>query len=202
MKTYDVIFWDLDGTLIDTRQRLYTLFRDLTGCSLSYDAYWHLKAQELKQKEMLTHVRYHGDLDAFRRLWLQNIESQDYLDKDTLVDNAEEILRHLSAVGCQMYIVTNRQFIEPLLRQLRTLEIYHYFAQILTTAQKCTKSELIQQNGIIFTPSRTVFIGDSAEDMDAAKALGIASVLIAKENKTITATHYIKEIAELKNILL
>lgn len=42
------ILWDLDGTLIDPNQRLYSLFCELTGNrSISYAAYWGLKAKAL-----------------------------------------------------------------------------------------------------------------------------------------------------------
>lgn len=55
------ILWDLDGTLIDPNQRLYSLFCELTGNrSISYAAYWGLKAKGFNQQRMLQEINYGG----------------------------------------------------------------------------------------------------------------------------------------------
>ena len=42
------IFFDLDGTLINSKMRLYSLFQELVSASnLSFDEYWNLKKKKL-----------------------------------------------------------------------------------------------------------------------------------------------------------
>ena len=49
------IFFDLDGTLIDSRLRLYKLFQDLVSSSnLTFSDYWNLKRNKISHKKILT----------------------------------------------------------------------------------------------------------------------------------------------------
>lgn len=202
MRKYDAIIWDWDGTLIDPKQRLYTLFRELTGCSLSYEEYWEFKSQGRKQKDMLDLIGYQGDTTTFHRIWLQNVERQDLLEKDMLIHDVKDGLHRLSGAGYAMHIATNRQSLEGLLWQVKALGIQAYFDKILTTAQKCTKQELIEQSKLVSSRQRTVFVGDSKEDIDVAIELGIDSILVAKEKNEISATYRVEQFAELRNLLL
>ena len=50
------LIFDLDGTLIDSRNRLYQLFQRLVPEStLSFEEYWKLKRNKISNKDILIH---------------------------------------------------------------------------------------------------------------------------------------------------
>lgn len=173
------ILWDLDGTLVDSRYRLYKLFCDLTGeDGLSFNQYWDYKKQGYNQRKMLREVVHYtkGSLESFHKLWLENIEDFRRLRDDTLKRNVKDILRRLYDKGYTMFVVTNRQNYENTVMQLENLEILSYFKAVYNTAQKCKKSEIVLYNMV---PAPTdIFVGDSDEDIIAAEELGIISVMV------------------------
>ena len=44
------IFWDLDGTILDIRQRLYRLFCELNDTQIGFEKYWQLKEAGYNQE--------------------------------------------------------------------------------------------------------------------------------------------------------
>ena len=70
------LFFDLDGTLLNSRKRLYTLFQDLIPESkLSIDEYWDLKRDKIDHKTILmerlmTQLRFTQWLAAKSKLLL------------------------------------------------------------------------------------------------------------------------------------
>ena len=89
------IIFDLDGTLIDSKLRLYKLFSDLVPSSeLSFDSYWNIKRRGIGHEVILKDCyKYtHRDYRAFHKKWLSLIECSAYLDLDTKIDNVHRVL--------------------------------------------------------------------------------------------------------------
>jgi phosphoglycolate phosphatase len=93
-----------------------------------------------------------------------------------------ECLNRLQQMNCPMAIVTNKpeQFVAPLLKQLK---LDGYFQLIIggdTLASKKPDPEpLLHAMGKLNgRPATTVMVGDSAADVEAAKAAGIACVAV------------------------
>ena len=83
------IFFDLDGTLIDSRKRLYKLFNDLTNNKLlSFKEYWELKKLRYSNKWILENYTCFNKINygEFENLWMQKIESDKYLKFDRTFD--------------------------------------------------------------------------------------------------------------------
>lgn len=129
---------------------------------------------------MLQEINYGGDEKVFRDRWLKNIERKELLEKDVLQDGAEDVLKKLNNQGYHMYIVTNRQKYENLVEQLQFLGIDNYFRGVIATMQKRPKAEAVLKE--LEIGEHDLFIGDSMEDIHAAKDLGIQSIQLVKGN--------------------
>lgn len=176
---FNTILWDMDGTIVDSRLRLYSLFIELTGSDISFDKYWEMKAMGFNQKRMLIEIGYVGDTDIFHTKWLINVERKDLIEKDTLIDNVHELLAYASERGFLMYVITNRQNIEILKYELRYLQINKYFIDVYSTYQKCKKDKILKSLGL--NMEYTLYIGDSREDMEASEKLGIKFMYVGIE---------------------
>lgn len=154
----DTIFWDLDGTLVDPRQRLYQLFIELTGSVLSYEEYWKLKRQGLSQQKMLEYISFaEFSAQEFKDKWLKNVERPDLLGKDVLFDEVVDVLTFTKGHGIKMYIVTNRQSYDRLIKQLDDFNILSDMDGIISTFQKCSKAESVRNVGL--NVSKAVLLG-------------------------------------------
>lgn len=204
MSETEKIFWDLDGTLINVRPRLYRLFAELTGMTLSYGEYWRLKDKGLNQQQMLGFVGFHEYSAAeFKARWLANVERADLLKLDSLFEEVKDMLALFKKRGIKMYVVTNRQSVNNLRKQLTELGVSDYLNGMISTLQRCTKAEAVRNAGL--DVSKAVFVGDSLEDMQAAAELAIPKVLIVRNDvgkSKIEADFYIKNLRGLENIIL
>lgn len=200
MNDIDTIFFDMDGTLVDCRLRLYSLFVELTGTDYSFEEYWDYKRRGYNQKKMLGLVDYQEAFDGeFKQKWLANVERDNLLKMDTLNDGTKEVVELLNGKGIKLYLVTNRQSIGALKEQLAYLGIERYFTKVISTQQKCSKAEAVKRCDDI-NVSKAIFVGDSEEDMQAAKDLGIPGVLVSKEWPESKIGFY-KSICEINEVI-
>ena len=173
------IFFDLDGTLIDSRTRLYRLFRMLNPkCSLSFEEYWEIKRTRVNQKELLKrHFGYeNADIAEFSRRWREHVEDDDLLLLDRPFPLAKNLLMRLYAKNT-LNLITARQNPEKVNRQLVSWGWSEFFSLILVTKQACTKDELVR--GKIEAPNgNDVFVGDTGEDIISGKKLGMRTIAV------------------------
>lgn len=172
------IFFDLDGTLLDSRKRLYTLFQDLVPESkLSIDEYWELKRNKINHKAILMERfnRTEDDFVLFEKEFLAKIESFDYLQFDTPVYGAYETLNSLARKN-NLYIVTSRQSKKNVFDQLKKLDLYKYFNDILVTEHKCEKVELI---GKLEYQRNDFIVGDTGYDILTGLKLGVHTMAVS-----------------------
>ncbi len=172
------IFFDLDGTLLDSRQRLYQLFCKITGqVSLSFDNYWELKKKMWDNRKILSEYFDYSedDLVGFEKKWMDQIESDEYLMLDTPFPFTREVLQTLKEKGISLHLITSRQYKSKVIDQLNKHELNEYFTAVWVTQAKQTKSELIQNSGIQLSMS-DLMVGDTEIDIRTAKSLGIRSM--------------------------
>ena len=83
------IFFDLDGTLIDSKLRLYSLFQELVPQSvLTFNEYWIFKQNKINHAEILRE-KFHFDessISKFEHDWMELIETDSFLKYDTPID--------------------------------------------------------------------------------------------------------------------
>lgn len=173
------VFFDFDGTLIDSRKRQYQLFGELLpACEFSFDEYWKIKRQRVSQAKML---KLYGKFDdeqiqSFHARWLEKIEDPERLMNDQpFSENMTDVLRKLSRKYA-LYLVTARQNPFMVHEQLRRFGWDDVFENILVTEQRHSKSDLIRQN--VKTGEMDIIIGDTGEDIQAGKKLGIRTLAV------------------------
>jgi phosphoglycolate phosphatase len=172
------IFFDLDGTLIDSRQRLYQLFQSLVPTSeLSFDEYWALKRNKISHKEiLLSKFNYSNEqYSDFEKKWMSEIELEKWLQLDTPFEGIVDVLLLLSK-NHDLFVVTARQSESIALEQIKSFGWENIFTKILVTQQQQEKHDLIK-NAVRVTPEDW-FIGDTGKDIQTGKLLGIKTAAV------------------------
>lgn len=172
------IFFDLDGTLLDSRQRLYQLFQELVVDSkFSFDDYWELKRNKISHKQILLNQFKYTEKKylEFEEEWMSKIELPEYLDKDIPFEGVTLFLENVKQNHC-LYLVTARQSKILAENQIKKLGWENIFVEILVTLQKQEKHQLISDNVIV--NSEDWLIGDTGKDIQTGKLLGIKTAAV------------------------
>ena len=172
------LFFDLDGTIIDSRERLYVLFQQLVEeSSLTIDEYWNLKRNKIGHRKILKENFDYSDKQFvdFENIWMENIESPEMLALDKPFKNIDYFLNKLKS-NHNLYLVTSRQFKKGALSQLENLNLSQYFKEILVTEQKNEKAFLIK-NCCKITQNDCI-IGDTGKDIQTGKILNIKTIAV------------------------
>lgn len=173
------IFFDLDGTLIDSKSRLYHLFQHLVPQSrLSYDDYWAFKQEKVSNEAILLNVFGFDKaaIQIFVTDWMKYIESPEFLAYDKKLPKVDQALNRLNKQAT-LHICTARQFRQKAVDQLDRLELLPYFASVMVTEQNKSKDELITST-VFNLSSNDWMIGDTGKDIQVGHALGIKTCAV------------------------
>ena len=173
------MFIDLDGTILDARRRLHSLFCKLAPDVLpNAESYWQHKRAPRSHDWILSNLAGWSDsrIDQFKADWLGLIEQPEYLALDSLEPGTLEALQALSRRG-PLYLLTARQSRENLHGQLVRLGLDPYFTAVLATGGARSKAETVRSQGIATKPG-DLLIGDTAEDLEAARSLGVGFIAV------------------------
>ena len=172
------IFFDLDGTLLDSKQRLYQLFQFLVpNSTFTFEKYWHLKQDKVSHKDILSkYFDYTDDkILKFTSEWMILIESSEWLAHDQLFSGVKSFLDTLKEKN-ELYVVTARQFEERTINQIDNLGLSNIFTDVLVTLQKNEKSNLIKKHTIV--SSKDWIVGDTGKDVLTGKELGLKTAAV------------------------
>ena len=202
MKNLDYIFLDLDGPLLEGKYRHYKCYEDIVrkygGETLSLEIYWELKRAKVPRNIILSLSKFNGSYFEFLDEWGHSIEDRKYLALDTLKPDVKMTLRYWQTISDKIVIVTMRQNRKHLIEQLINLEIFSLVDEVIDCPpqRKNTKYEALRAKSF----KKAVFIGDTEEDINAAKMLGIKSIGITNglRNKELLNTNSLYE--EIKDI--
>jgi phosphoglycolate phosphatase len=173
------IFFDLDGTLIDSKTRLYLLFSYLNPeIKIGYSEYWNLKKSKISHNEILINMYKYSEeqFSIFSGLWMDCIEKDEWLKYDIPFENTTKTLLHLSHKN-NLILVTARQFPGQVKKQLTQFGWSDLFSKILVTEQKTEKYKLIQSLKLPLSENDLI-IGDTGKDIQTGKKLGIKTVAV------------------------
>jgi len=172
------LFFDLDGTLVDAKDRLYSLFIDISKLNITFAEYWEKKQNMISNEDILrANLFAPEEVDHFSNRWMENIESDDYLEKDKKFEFTDDVLKGFKKRGAHLFVITARQSKEQAVKQLKNLFLDEYFTEILVTEHKTDKTELIK-NFKIDISSSDYLIGDTGLDIKTGKDLGIKTVAV------------------------
>mgnify|MGYP006140419899 FL=1 len=172
------LIFDLDGTLIDSRLRLYNLFQQLVPTSeLTYQDYWAFKQENASNEDILI-KEFRFDAAAIKRFvvdWMGNIEAPEFLALDKNLPGMHATLAELREQA-NLYVCTARQNSIPLLDQLERLRLLHYFDEVMVTEQTRSKEELVRT--LPSLASQDWMIGDTGKDIQVGQMLGIKTCAV------------------------
>ena len=179
------VFFDLDGTLLDSRERLYKLFQNLVPDStFQFEEYWELKRNKVNHRQMLhKYFNYSEEKTVqFEKEWFSMIELPEWLLLDKPFTGVTGFLNELKKEH-QLYLVTSRQYDEGVKLQLESAGWEGLFDGLFITHQSEEKANLIKGN--VITQKKDWFVGDTGKDIEAGKTLGIktAAVLSGFRNR-------------------
>lgn len=169
------IVLDLDGTLIDSSERMYRLFQKLVPESrLSRDEYWNLKRDKNNHRMILNGLFPDRDFEDFNRKWMNEIESNDFLEMDRCYPDTIPVLSSLKE-RYELILLTARQSKIRLLNEINRLGISVFFTAVLVTGGTNTKEDLIRKIG---HESSDIYVSDMGEDILLGKKYGFYTCAI------------------------
>jgi phosphoglycolate phosphatase-like HAD superfamily hydrolase len=166
---------DLDGTIVDIRPRHYATHLRVTAAlalpPVAPSAYWRIKragrripAQDIPAQDNPTG---HG----YDREFLRTIEAVDLLELDSPFPGAVEWLTTARTSGFRVAIATRRRNHPRTRLQVKRLAIPN---DVLVTASDSKAAAV----AAVVPSLPAAWIGDTEEDIDAARALGVLAVAV------------------------
>jgi len=178
MPAVDLLIFDLDGTLIDSRKDIahcvnWTL-NELGLDSISHDEIYSYVGHGVRA---LIHgavgpyqKKYDKALKIFDRYYIEHL-----LDHTTLMPGMEEVLRHFRDKS--MAVITNKpqKYTDPIMVGLKVDEYFGaIFGREACKEVKPHPGPILKVLGELpAAPERTVMIGDTEVDIEAGKGAGV-----------------------------
>jgi|688.fasta_scaffold411833_2 phosphoglycolate phosphatase len=172
------IFIDLDGTILDSKLRLFLLFKHLVpDCDFTFNEYWELKQNMYSHETIL--IKFYNynllEIEYFHNKWNSNIELDHWLHYDTLIEGVHKTFDFLISNNYKLLLLTSRQSKINTKYQLDRLNLTNYFNNILITENKASKYELIKTCNL---NGRSMIIGDTGVDIEVGKKFNFTTVSV------------------------
>lgn len=180
------IFLDLDGPLLDGKERHYYCYRSILKKNglkpIGIDKYWERKRARVNRKDLLSISGAEGIYDDFLASWMQIIESPAALAFDKVQDGAVDCLRRWKKQSIALILVTRRNNKQNLEEQLNRLELRPLLDEVLVCSHgdgHVKADEVRNRYRINNYQEDALWIGDTEEDWKAAVSLGCNIVLLS-----------------------
>lgn len=163
------IAFDLDGTLLDSRQRHIVVMQtvlDSMGVNVCADDLVSFKCSGANNLDWLLSKGIPNCLaDEINRNWISLIEKKNFLIEDFLYDGVMENLKQLS-INNDLFLVTARSNRDSLMWQLEKLDILHFFNKTYVVEPGADVAS--QKGEILKTIHADMYYGDTEVDETAA----------------------------------
>lgn len=194
---YKDLILDLDGPLLQGRERHYRCYADIVtslgGIPIPLEPYWRSKRAGMDRRKLLTLSAVPHAYDAFLRAWLERIEHPDYLRWDQVQPGVRETLAQWRSEGRRMILATMRQNEANLRIQLGELQLAEFFAHIIQVGIEQAgrnKAGEVRRRVPDLAVGRTLWIGDTEVDFQAARELSLPVALLecgVRDRETLAA---------------
>lgn len=187
MKITKQIFLDLDGPLLDGKERHYRCYRRILESfgfePIGLEEYWEGKRALVNRRDLLNMSNAGRIYDDFLGAWLALIESAEMLDLDSVQYGAVECLQTWKNQGIEITLVTMRKNKNALEAQL----VSRGLRRLLNAVLVCDHSDggIGKANAALksfhgnLRKEDAVWIGDTEVDWEAAKSLECDVVLLS-----------------------
>lgn len=182
MDAQEIIFIDLDGTLINSQDRWYRLHLDLSVkfsyCPLSKKAYISSKIKKgIKEEEIMkgTNIRL-GNIFDYTKQRVEIIENIEYLKEDKVKPGVYEFLDRKKD-SYYLVLVTKRKNKENCLEQLDWTNLKQYFDQV-KIAEGFSKDLIVNEVLAEFQNPKGILIGDTEDDLIVARKTNMKCILV------------------------
>jgi phosphoglycolate phosphatase len=190
MKCIKKILLDLDGPLLDGKERHYHCYRSILEKfgfkPVGIDEYWEKKRALVNRRNLLNMSGAGMIYDDFLAAWLSMIESPEVLALDKVQEGAVECLRNWKEQGIELTLVTMRKNKRGLEEQLNSTGLRQHLDSVLVSDHAEGgegKADVVRQFHSDNPDNRfevnTLWIGDTEADWEAAKSLGCDVVLVS-----------------------
>lgn len=179
---YINILYDFDGTLVDTAPDIVDCLTKAYQIALDRELIIErniVGPPLLKMIDKLTPGLKEAELKALVRTFRKLYDNNDFA-KTRLFPGTKKTLEHFQNSGLKQFIVTNKpSFVTNLL--INKFKI-SYFQEVVNhnffLGRDLSKSEMVKYliQKYQMTKARTLLVGDTASDIQAAKENGLASV--------------------------
>lgn len=176
----DTIVCDLDGPLLDGRRKHYrcyeTILRRHGYEPIGLDEYWTLKRNRVNRRTLLERSHIPAEFyDIYNAEWLNSIEVPEFLSYDRLQAGALQTLAAWKHGQKALVLATIRHNARSLNDQLEALDISRYFDVVsLSPARDGAQGKAagVRDRVPALDASRSLWIGDTEVDLEAARILG------------------------------
>jgi phosphoglycolate phosphatase len=187
MNTIKQIFLDLDGPLLDGRDRHYCCYKSILEMfcfkPIGIGEYWEGKRALFNRRDLLALSGAESIYDKYLIQWLERIESPPMLALDKIQVGAIDCLIAFRHQGIRLTLVTMRKDKPALEMQLESLGLSQYLDHIFVTEHiKGGEGKANQVRGMLTSEqfnTQTLWVGDTEADWMAAKSLGCPVVLVS-----------------------
>ncbi len=181
-----VLFFDLDGPILDVSPRYVRLHRDLLdryGFAGAYSSeYWQRKRAVVPEQDILAELGWSHIAPAYLAERQRLIESREYLEHDRPWPWATATLHRLRQIA-PLVVVTARGRRDLLLEQLDRLSLGQYFTAILSeaagadvAAQKARLMRAYLERDL--NGGDHWMVGDTEADVEAGRRLGLTTIAV------------------------
>lgn len=185
---YKHIFFDFDGTLVDTMPgitKACNIILEKIGSSVRYNdeqsktfvghgsKELFLKAFNYKELDESNISLYEEFLDTYNRVQLDNME---------MYPGVLKTLQNLNEMGCLFYIYSNKphdilvKCVSKTLQNFNILLVQGNKTEELPKPNPTFMNKYMKEHGILKDSS--IYVGDSMPDLEFAKNLGVDSMIL------------------------
>lgn len=215
MKNYDVILFDLDGTITDSSPGIInSIVYALNKCNITIDDTASLR-KFLGPPLHESFKEFYGFEEE--RAWEAVSFYREYFSTKGLLENEvydgiPSVLKQLCDEGKRLILATSKpqEFTNKIMEHFDLAKYFEFIAGSNMDGTRSKKAEVIEyalNKCKITDKSKVVMVGDRKQDIIGAKAVGIDSIGVEygygdyEELNNAGATYLVKTVSELGNLL-